>query len=107
LRKPANPESEICLEGLEGFIDGFLEDRIVELEQLKEALTSGNTNYKIIAELAHKWKGIAAPYGFGILGEIAAELEAAALEKKQGETLQLITEATEYLHIDKKKATHF
>jgi HPt (histidine-containing phosphotransfer) domain-containing protein len=104
VRNPKNPASEVCLAGLESYYQEFLNDRLLELNRIKVALKEDD--YIAVAELAHKWKGIAAPYGFGILGEIANELEVAALDKSHAASFLLVTEAENYLLTDKKKATH-
>lgn len=100
MRKPKDPTSEICLSGLEGYFEEFLADRLLELNQIRSSLSV--KDYFTVKEIAHKWKGIAAPYGFGILGEIANELEVSAQEGRYDESDILIAETEEYLS-DKKK----
>ncbi len=77
MRKIRYPELEVPLQGLEGFHQEFLMERRAELQLLKDSLKA--LEYKPLAEMAHKWKGYSAPYGFQELALIAEILEDAAL----------------------------
>jgi HPt (histidine-containing phosphotransfer) domain-containing protein len=55
---------------------GYLENRIRDLDTLKDALA--RKDFDSISKLAHKTKGTAGSYGFADLSEIAKSLETAA-----------------------------
>ena len=95
MRKIQNLKSEIPLEGLEGFYPEFLSSREAELGDLKQALSG--SDFTSIMALAHKWKGFSAPYGFGQLGLLAAELEEAARNNSLDQCKALTQEIAEYL----------
>jgi HPt (histidine-containing phosphotransfer) domain-containing protein len=102
LRKQFDLTSEIPLPGLESYYDEFLASRIEELEETRRALIG--KNYQIVAEYAHKWKGFSAPYGFGVLGQLAQEIEK-CLELDEIEHCgTLLAEAKVYLTVTKKKS---
>lgn len=86
---------ETPLPGLEAFHDEFLASRGQEMLELSDALKA--SDFAFIGKMAHKWKGFANPYGFGILGYIALELEESALEAKLDDCQLLINEARVYL----------
>lgn len=73
LRKTYNLDFETPWPTLEIYYDEFLATRMDELLVLKNAFNS--SNYKVADEFAHKWKGFANPYGFGVLGQQACLLE--------------------------------
>ena len=99
--KPYDFSSETPKLGLEIYYDEFLSSRLVELETVRIAFTA--KNYKVIAEFVHKWKGFSAPYGFGILGELAMNIET-CLEQSDFEHCGLLLEEVEfYLTVTKKK----
>ncbi|MBC7538515.1 MAG: Hpt domain-containing protein [Bacteriovorax sp.] len=101
MKKQFDLTSEIPLPGLESFYDEFLATRIDELGETKRALIA--KNYQIVAEYAHKWKGFSAPYGFGVLGQIALEIEK-CLEVDEIKRCEiLLNEAETYLTVTKKK----
>tara|TARA_Y100000031_G_C8019008_1_gene291613 strand:+ start:121 stop:456 length:336 start_codon:yes stop_codon:yes gene_type:complete len=86
---------------LESLIQEFYEDRIEDLNLVKNALNEGN--FRLISETAHKWKGYAKPYGFAHLGELGATIEEKA---KAGETESLgmyLEEASEYMALKKNQ----
>lgn len=101
MRIPKDSSSETPLAGLEGYYQEFLHARLDDLKAMNESLISGN--YPVIMKLAHKWKGFSVPYGFGVLGEIAMELEVCAEAGDGNGCQQLLTETKDYLLIQKKK----
>lgn len=91
--------SEVPIPGLEIYYEEFLATRIDELETVKSALNVGN--YQVITDLAHKWKGFSAPYGFGILGQLAMKIEK-CLEGAEIEYCRVLIDEVEfYLTITK------
>ncbi len=99
MRKIQNPQSEIPLEGLEGFYQDFLTSRETELSELQSALS--RADFAEVMSLAHKWKGFSAPYGFGHLGFLAAELEEAARDASLDLCQALAQEISDYLRSKK------
>jgi HPt (histidine-containing phosphotransfer) domain-containing protein len=95
LKTPQDPSSEIPLDGLEGFVAEFLENRKEELANLKLALNE--VDYLSIRSIAHKWRGIAAPYGFGTLGQLATELEQCGEDKELERCKSIASEIESYL----------
>lgn len=98
MRKITNPASEIPLEGFEQYQDEFLVTRKEELLTLREALKS--SNFRPLAEQAHKWRGFSAPYGFQELGLLADRLEDAALSKDAQGCDKVLKQVADYLGAD-------
>jgi len=63
-------------EELTDIAPGYLQNRIRDLDVLKDALN--RKDLEAVAKLAHKTKGTAGGYGFTQLGEIAKSMEIAA-----------------------------
>jgi HPt (histidine-containing phosphotransfer) domain-containing protein len=99
MRKIQNLKAEIPLDGLEVYYLEFLGSREAELTDLKQALVE--TDFTSILGLGHKWKGYSAPYGFGQLAILAAELEEAALSHSIEQCKALTQEIAEYLSFKK------
>ena len=99
MRKIQNQKSEIPLDGLEGHYHEFLESREAELSDLKKALAEND--FTSMMTLGHKWKGFSAPYGFGQLALLAAELEEAARMHSIEQSIVLTQEIAEYLSFKK------
>lgn len=95
-----NVETEKPMEGLEQFEAEFLEDRQKECEYLHTFHEKGDLD--AIAKMAHKWKGIAAPYGFVALEQLSKDLEASCRENNLDDCLKIINMVESYLK-DKKK----
>jgi HPt (histidine-containing phosphotransfer) domain-containing protein len=81
MRVIRNPAAEIPLPGFEVFHDEFLAERKLELNHLRAALDS--RDFKVLAQMGHKWKGFCAPYGFQELSELSVKLEAAANDSNE------------------------
>jgi len=99
MRKIQDPQTEIPLAGLEDYYQDFLTSREAELNELRFALTQ--PDFAAVMALAHKWKGFSAPYGFGQLGVLAAELEEAARNSSLDSCHALISEVSDYLRFKK------
>jgi HPt (histidine-containing phosphotransfer) domain-containing protein len=95
LKRVRNLAFETPLPGLEVYYDEFLVSRKEEFIALMSAF-DGN-DFVTIGKLAHKWRGFAAPYGFGELAVIATELELCAEKAMLAECGSLIEEARDYL----------
>ena len=95
-----NVENEKPMEGLEQFQGEFLTDREKECEYLHSFHEQGDID--AIAKMAHKWKGIAAPYGFVALEQLSKDLEAACRESDLNNCLRTIKMIESYLE-DKRK----
>ena len=88
-------KDERPLEGLEGFSEGFLKDRLKEYNDLLNFLET--QNYQEIRALSHKWKGFCEPYGFQKLGDLSAHLEEASKKENVNEITQTIDQIKQYL----------
>lgn len=86
-------------EGLESYVDDFLQSRLQELEELKTGL--GQNNFDLLKSKAHNWKGFSRPYGFIKLEELAIELEKSALSKDEDSCDRIIKDVDKYLQIKK------
>lgn len=95
-----NIENEQPMAGLEKFEKEFLKDREVESRALFSLHKS--EDFDAMAKMAHKWKGIAAPYGFNALEDLSKELETACKEKNLNDCLRTLKLIEAYL-TDKKK----
>lgn len=80
---------------LKPFLPKFYQDRIKELEQMKEFQRSNDL--ESLRKLAHSWKGFCAPYGFATMGELANELERQLREGDKPNTKYYIDSFQEYL----------
>ncbi|KPA13078.1 Hpt domain-containing protein [Candidatus Magnetomorum sp. HK-1] len=76
------------------FIPQFLENTKNDIELLKKSLQA--KNYDEIHRNAHSMKGYAKPFGFGYLGELAAQLQQAAKDQAFEDAESLIEELDEY-----------
>ncbi len=84
---------------LEPFISEFYADRIEEIEQVDSAAQSGD--FTLIKDVAHKWKGYSAPYGFNHLGTLAVELESAAKSSDQSRCKSYVNDIKKYMNLKK------
>ncbi len=87
--------------GLEPFVTEFLNDREEELPQLENSIEQKDFNS--IRQLAHRWKGFCAPYGFEGLGALSLELENAADDKDSAACMNLYKEMNDYLHAKRRQ----
>jgi hypothetical protein len=100
LSKTYNLDFELPWPSLACYYEEFLATRIEELVLIKAALEA--RDYKEILEFTHKWRGFANPYGFGILGQQAIELEEYLELSNIEQCKTLLDEMEIYLTITKK-----
>jgi len=93
-------ENEKPIEGLEGFVEKFLGDRLSEFEKLRSDLSS--EKYDEIRALAHNWKGFCDPYGFQGLGKLAISLEEKAIAKDKNGCEEVFRDMDLYLKAKKQ-----
>ena len=58
---------------LEDLIPGFLENRLKDVDKIKEALTAGDS--ETLRSIGHSLKGVGGGYGFDRISELGAEIE--------------------------------
>ena len=63
-------------EDLEDLIPGFLENRVADVEKLKQAHQAND--FETIRSIGHSLKGVGGGYGFVRMSELGAEIETAA-----------------------------
>jgi HPt (histidine-containing phosphotransfer) domain-containing protein len=86
-------------EALAPFITEFYADRLDEIKLVDGAAQSGD--FSLIKEIAHKWKGFSAPYGFNHLGVLAIELESSAKSSDQSKCMDLVSKVKHYMDLKK------
>ena len=95
--------AEIKLEeaqpGLGQFAAKFVKNRQSELDLVRKSLEK--VDYSPIAQMAHKWKGFSAPYGFQRLEKLARELEVAAKVSNAADCHSILQQIAEYLSLKK------
>jgi HPt (histidine-containing phosphotransfer) domain-containing protein len=82
------------------YLEEFLQRRVQELGQMRQANTS--SDFPSIKKIAHNWAGVCAPYGFGALAEAAREIERLAEERNESQVSELLLEISDYL--ERKKS---
>ena len=80
---------------LEFLIPEFMENRLEEIERLKELLAEGD--FERIKELGHALKGTGGGYGFHVITELGAEIEKSAQEEDEAQTKELVAKLADYL----------
>ena len=80
---------------IQDLIPGFLDNRIHDIETMKEALAE--EDYETIRVLGHRMKGNGAGYGFEAITTIGQFLEQSAKEEDPDEILRWIDELSTYL----------
>ncbi len=86
--------------GLEPFLQDFLKNRFIEIEEIAVALTVNN--FSLLKSYAHNWKGFSRPYGFIKLEELAVELESSALAEDFANCRKILFEIKNYLEYKKQ-----
>lgn len=81
---------------LEEIMPMFLDNRRKDLIQLSEALSI--KDFKIIETIAHKLAGNAGSYGLSHLSELGTKLEVAAMQQKEDDMINLITEYQQFMN---------
>ncbi|MEM7027439.1 MAG: Hpt domain-containing protein [Pseudomonadota bacterium] len=82
-------------EDLEDLIPGFLKNRNVDVEKLKQAHEAND--YETIRSIAHSLKGVGGGYGFMRMSELGAEIETAAKNKQLDSVKSGVDELESYL----------
>ncbi len=82
-------------EDLEELIPGFLENRINDVQLLRDALAGEDAAR--LQSIGHSLKGVGGGYGFDALSEIGAKIEIAAKEMNVNVIEEIIGEMADYL----------
>lgn len=80
---------------LEELISGFLENRIKDIEILKNAASQGDLS--ALKSVGHNLKGVGGGYGFAKITELGAGIEASAKINDMERINQLISDLADYL----------
>jgi len=80
---------------LEELIPGFLENRKKDVDSLNAALDSGDL--ETLRSVGHSLKGVGGGYGFAMITDIGADIEAAAKVKDMDTIRDLIARLADYL----------
>jgi HPt (histidine-containing phosphotransfer) domain-containing protein len=80
---------------LEELIPGFLENRIKDIEILKNA--AGQADFEALKSVGHSLKGVGGGYGFARITELGAGIEASAKINDLEKINQLISDLADYL----------
>ncbi len=80
---------------LEDLIPGFLKNRILEVEKLRSELDQNN--FESIASMGHSIKGVGGGYGFDLMSELGANIEAAAKNNNADAIRENIERLDDYL----------
>ena len=75
-------------------VPGFCESRKRDLKNLNELLS--HHDFTAIAKVSHTIKGVARPYGFPTLENLAVKLEIAAKEGDQAKCIEILNQAHQY-----------
>ena len=80
---------------LEELIPGFLENRVRDISNLKNAV--GSRDFETLRSVGHSLKGVGGGYGFARITELGAALETAAKSGDLAAISQHIEELADYL----------
>jgi len=80
---------------LEDLIPGFLENRLKDVDKMKEALTAGDT--ETLRSVGHSLKGVGGGYGFDRISELGAEIEEFAKADDLESIKQRVDDLADYL----------
>lgn len=80
---------------LEELIPGFLENRVKDIEILKNA--AGKRDFAALKSVGHSLKGVGGGYGFAKITELGAGIEASAKDNDMEKINQLISDLADYL----------
>lgn len=92
-RSAPRTEVEVDPDILE-LVPGFCESRRKDLSNLNDFVS--NNDFISIAKVSHTIKGVARPYGFPTLENLAVKLEIAAKEGDQKKCLEILNSAHQY-----------
>lgn len=87
---------------LEPLVAGFMERRLAEIPIMEQLYSE--KNFEEFKKLGHKLKGSCLNYGFGSLGQLAAQMEQAAGDQNEAELRNLID--TIKNHVNNVKITY-
>jgi histidine phosphotransfer protein HptB len=86
---------------LEDLIPGFLENRNLDIEKLRSDLD--RNDFENIRSIGHSIKGVGGGYGFNLMSELGANIEAAAKENNTDAIRENINRLDDYLkHVEVK-----
>jgi HPt (histidine-containing phosphotransfer) domain-containing protein len=80
---------------LEDLIPGFLENRKSDLEKLRVDLDKND--FDSVNSIGHSIKGVGGGYGFALMSELGANIEAAGKAKNAEAALENINRLDDYL----------
>lgn len=80
---------------LEELIPGFLENRNADVAKLRSSLE--DMDFANVQSIGHSTKGVGGGYGFDLMSELGAEIEAAAKEKDAEKISEKINQLDDYL----------
>lgn len=80
---------------LEELIPGFLENRRLDVEKLRVALN--DNDFDNLRSIGHSVKGVGGGYGFDLMSELGADIEAAAKENNTDALRDKIGQLDSYL----------
>lgn len=80
---------------LEELIPGFLDNRKKDVDALNAAVDSGD--FDTLRSVGHSLKGVGGGYGFAMITDIGADIEAAAKVKDMDTIKELISRLDDYL----------
>lgn len=93
---PADPHITIPVApGVEDLIPTFLQNRIAEIETLRNALLAND--FAELARLGHRMKGVGAPYGFDTVSELGRQIQDAARSANADALAERVAEYAEYM----------
>lgn len=80
---------------LEDLIPGFLENRLKDVTNLKDA--SSNSDFEVLRSIGHSLKGVGGGYGFAMITQLGADIELLAKANDISRIRQCISELEDYL----------
>jgi len=82
-------------EDLEELIPGFLENRIGDIQVLRDAIAGGDIAK--VQSVGHSLKGVGGGYGFDEMSELGGKIEAAARENDAARAEELVNQFADYM----------
>ncbi len=82
-------------EDLEELIPGFLENRNVDIEKLRDSLA--NNDFNNVTSIGHSLKGVGGGYGFELMSELGAAIEQAGKNSDTDLIAEKIDKLSDYL----------
>lgn len=81
---------------LEDLIPNFLENRKVDVEKLKEAMSTND--FDVLRSIGHSVKGVGGGYGFDLMSEYGAAIETAAKDNNMDIIKEKIEQLDDYIN---------